>query len=49
MNKPEGGTKRDYLYKGWAILINNGSTLQVLNYDVITLEITLKRSSVIVL
>jgi hypothetical protein len=49
MNRPEGGTKQDYRYKGWGILINNGSMLQVLNYDVITLEITLKRSSVIVL
>jgi len=49
MNRPEGGTKQDYQYKGWEILINDGSMLQVLNYDVITLEITLKRSSVIVL
>jgi hypothetical protein len=48
-NRPEGGTKGDYLYKGWDILINNGNILQVLKYDVATLEITLKRSSVIVL
>jgi hypothetical protein len=49
LNKPEGGTKQDYRYKGWDILISNGSMLQVLNYDVITQEITLKRSSVIAL
>ena len=49
LNRPEGGTKQDYRYKGWEILICNGSTLQVLNYDVITLEVTLRRSSVFVL
>lgn len=49
LNRPEGGTKQDYRYKGWDILINNGSMLQVLNYDVTTLEITLKRASVMIL
>ena len=49
LDRPEGGAKQDYRYKGWDILISNGSMLQVLNYDVTTLEITLKRSSVIAL
>lgn len=49
LNRPEGGIKQDYQYKGWDILINNGRMLQVLNYDVMTLEIKLKRSSVIIL
>ena len=49
LNRPEGGSKKDYRYKGWDLLINNGSMLQVLNYDVMTLDIKLKRSSVIVL
>ena len=49
LNRPEGGTKQDYQYKGWDILINNGRMLQVLNYDVMTLQIKLKRSSVIIL
>ena len=47
MNRPEGGAKHDYVYKGWEILINNGSMLQVLNYDVMALDIKLKRSIVI--
>ena len=49
LNRPEGGSKQDYRYKGWDILINNGTMLQVLNYDVVTFDIPLKRSSVIVL
>jgi len=49
VSRPEGGAKCDYRYKGWDILINNGNILQVLKYDVMTIEITLKRSSVIIL
>jgi len=49
LDRPEGGTKQDYRYKGWSILLNNGRMLQVLNYDVMTEGITLKRSSVILL
>jgi len=49
LSRPEGGAERDYRYKGWDILINNGNILQVLKYDVMTLDITVKRSSVTVL
>ena len=49
LKKPDGGSRQDYRYKGWDILISNGSMLQVLNYDVRTEEITLKRSCVITL
>ncbi len=49
VRRPEGGAKEDYRYKGWDILINNGNMLQILKYDVMTLEIKLKRSSMIVL
>ncbi len=49
LNRPEGGVKQDYVYKGWEILINNGRMLQILNYDVMTLDIALKRSIAIIL
>ncbi len=46
---PDGGTRQDYCYKGWEILVNRGSVAQLLNYDVRTLDATLKRSHVIAL
>jgi hypothetical protein len=49
MDRPEGGFKQDYRYKGWDILINNGIMLQVVHYDVFTPEVTLKRSTVVTL
>jgi hypothetical protein len=49
MCKPDGGSKQDYHYKGWGILINRGNISQILNYDVTMPETTLKRSSIIAL
>jgi hypothetical protein len=47
--QPDGGSKQDYQYKGWDILINRGNISQILNYDVKMPETTLKRSSIIAL
>jgi len=49
MSKPDGGSRQDYQYKGWNILINHGTISQFLNYDVTMPETTLKRSSIIAL
>ena len=49
INRPEGGLKQNYRYKGWDILINNGIMLQVVHYNVIKPEVMLKRSTVITL
>jgi hypothetical protein len=49
MAKADGGSKQDYQYKGWDILINHGNISQILNYDVTISETKLKRSIIIVL
>jgi hypothetical protein len=46
---PDGGLKHDYQYKGWDLVVNDGNILQIVKYDVVRLETTLKRSSVIIL
>lgn len=47
-SRPDGGSKHEYQYKGWDILVNDGNVLQILNYDVVTPKSRLKRSSVII-
>jgi hypothetical protein len=47
LDRPEGGIKQDYRYQGWVIIINNGHVSQVLDYDVIVAEKTIKRSHAI--
>jgi hypothetical protein len=47
IDRPEGGVKQDYRYRGWDIVVNNGHVTQVLNYDVTTVDEIVKRSRTI--
>ena len=49
ISRPDGGEKQDYVYKGWELLINSGSILQIIKYDVVMAKAILKQSSVITL
>jgi hypothetical protein len=49
ISRPDGGSKGDYRYRGWELFVNNGHVSQLLKYDVVTLESTLKRSRIIIL
>jgi hypothetical protein len=48
IDRPEGGAKPNYRYRGWDIIINNnGHVAQMLNYDVTTTEEIVKRARTI--
>ena len=47
INRPEGGGKQDYRYRGWDVIINNGFATQILNYDVTMSDQIVKRCQTI--
>ena len=48
IDRPEGGAKPNYRYRGWDIMTNNnGHVTQILNYDVTTTEEIVKRGQTI--
>ena len=49
ISRADGGEKQNYVYKGWELLINSRSILQIIKYDVVMAKAILKQSSVITL